>query len=195
MTRGRSLRVGGGDVRYIASPSEGLLKIGAIFGFASFWYVVSAVSYEPLPLWSQIAIAGPLGPITMLFIAAASDQTFLCGETVYVVSTMVTRLLPANEVVGIDAEKGMALLLVSGRRIPVVRRGIALMSIITTGQRARRAASQLQQLLGPLDPEAGPRHDDTTVTILRWRVLLFAIALIATMVWLGGLGPFTAGGD
>lgn len=188
MSMSGSAHEGRAAVTVVAPPRLRFLLAAAVFLFITAYSVAISGLGDPLPIGGRIAWFGPLGLITGSFLGLASARCTVRGDIAYVHWVTVTHRVRLSEIVVVDAANGVALCLVSGRRIRVVRRGIP-------GRRARRAAQRLQDLLGPLDAEPGPPRDDTTVTSVRWTILVFTIALIALAVWLSGVAASSGSGD
>jgi hypothetical protein len=144
--------------------------------------VLFHVSYDPLPLLGRIATFAPFGVPAGVFLATASARTFLRGDTVHLVSVIVTYLVPGSEIVGLDTEDGIPPRLVSDSGIAAIPAEPAVITEMPSARRGRRAARRMQALLGPLAGEPGALRQVAFVWVPRWTMLVVTIALITLMV-------------
>jgi hypothetical protein len=130
----------------------------------------------------QLGTGGVLGATSGMMIAAGSARAFVRGDTLHLVSLCVTYLIPVSEIVGVEADNGMAIRVASGEAIGSMGFGPSVIAKLTGNRRGKRAARRLTAIVGPFGDAAASLRQATVLRQIRWKP--FSIGAVLGIVGL-----------
>jgi hypothetical protein len=149
----------------------GLVVVGA---FCFGWY--EAFAYRPEPTSDLLNFTAPLGLLVgALSLLATCRIVGTPGGHLEVIGLVVTRRLPVESIAGVATDRGLRIVLRSGRNVGSVAFGQSLLGDLLKYPRSVRAAQAISHFTRSFPSSTVP--SEPVVTVLRGREIAYAVGL------------------